>query len=80
MWKHVVSTIGLLQWWQECSKYEAEIEDLFKLGLESYTASLLPQSTGKSKSEGQLRFKGKRYRLHLSTGVWQESGAQPRFV
>ena len=28
--------------------------------------------------QGQPRFKGKRCRLQLSTGVWQESVAQPR--
>lgn len=54
--------IGLLdlprKW---CSRSEAEIPDLSRLGLESYRVSLLPLSTGEKKNKSQVQpaFQGK---------------------
>lgn len=66
-WKRVISITGLqveagvFKAWGRICRFP------FKLGLESYTVSLLLQSIGNSKSQGYPIFKGKRYRLHFTT-------------
>lgn len=86
MWKPVTSMglLGLLQWrwdWLQEGVFTVLGRNCrslyFKLGLESYTVSLLPQSIGES-PKASPRFREKRYTLPLSTTVWQDAVAKPR--